>query len=569
MKGRVLFNIIFIIIGLVIGTVVSIYYVRYAGEKAPPGAAGREETGKKILYWQAPMDPTYISDKPGKSPMGMDLIPVYEGEEETMDTGTVKINPVTVQNIGVRTDTVKRTVMKKDIRTIGRIDYDETRLYHIHTKIEGWVEKLFVDFTGQKVRKGDILLKIYSPELVSTQEEYLLAYRSSEKTKGSPFESVSLGMDSLIVAARERLRYWDISDDQIRRLEESGVITKTMDIRSLNRGIVIKKHVREGMLVKPGMNLYTIADMSRLWVYVDVYEYEVPWIKVGQEADMTLASYPGEVFKGRVSFIYPFMEPKTRTVKVRIELRNPGLKLKPEMYANVTLKPVVSRDSLIVPTEAVIRSGERNIAILSRGDGKFTPKRVTLGVEAGGYYEILDGLEEGDKVVTSANFLIDSESRLKEAIMKMLEVKKAGGEEEDRGAMNHGGMKHDTMEGGSMDHPGMEGMDHKKMDHGSMNKGKDMDHSGMEGMTQGSMGSGGKDGSGMKGMDHSSMDMEKVDRGSMDHGGSEMMEHDSMKDGDMDREMEGNASGEGGDGMDHTNMGGTDHPAMEDMDHGH
>ncbi len=411
-------------------------------------AKSPDKKGKKILYWRAPMDPTYISDKPGKSPMGMDLIPVYEGEEDTAEPGTVRIDPVTMQNIGVRTAKVERRPLEKIIRTVGRVAYDEKRLYHVHTKIEGWVEKLYVDFTGQKVEKGDILLEIYSPELVSTQEEYLLARRYSKlfEEKGSPADT-----QSILELSRRRLELWDVPAHQIEELDRTGKIMKTLHIHSPSRGIVIEKNVVEGMFVKPGMSLYKIADISKVWVYVDVYEYETPWIKVGQEAEMTLASYPGRVFRGKVSFIYPFMEPETRTNKVRLEFDNPDFELKPDMYANVILKSRIAGDSLAVPKEAVLLSGERAIVILARGGGKFMPKEVRLGAEADDYYQVLDGLKEGDEVVVSAHFLIDSESKLKEAITKMLEAKKG-----KKGGNGMEGMK------GMKDMKDMKGADNPK-----------------------------------------------------------------------------------------------------------
>lgn len=413
---------------------------------------------KKVLYWQAPMDPTFIRDEPGKSPMGMDLIPVYEGhgDGEETEPGTVKIDPITIQTIGVRTATVERKRLKKAVRTVGRIDYDEKRVYHVHTKVDGWIEKLYVDSTGQKVKKDDYLLELYSPTLVSAQEEYLLARRYREKM-------AEVGRGSIAELSRRRLELWDVPAHQIRELEEKGKVMRTLHIHSPATGIVIKKPATEGMYVKPGTRLYTIADISRVWVYVDVYEYELPWIKVGQEADMTLASYPGRTFRGRVSFIYPFMEPETRTNKVRIEFKNPGGKLKPDMYANVTLKSVISRDAVAVPTEAVIRSGERNMVIVSKGEGRFAPREVTLGSEAEGYYAVLEGLDEGDIVVTSAQFLIDSESRLKEAIGKMLDKKSEEMEHSGMEEMDPGSEKDMDME--EMDHQGMEEMDDEPMQH--------------------------------------------------------------------------------------------------------
>jgi Cu(I)/Ag(I) efflux system membrane fusion protein len=496
--GSPLLYIILLIVGIGVGGA-GVWFLFSKGKL--PGAASQTtsagngvRTGKaekKIKYWQAPMDPAYIRDEPGKSPMGMDLIPVYdEGDDDKMEAGTVKIDPVTIQNIGVRTERVERKTLTKTVRTVGIVDYDEKRVYHVNTKIEGWVEKLYVDFTGQKVNKDDYLLEIYSPKLVATQEEYLLAKSYQEKAGGA---TDLPGGGSVLELAKKRLELWDVPRHQIRELEESGVIKKTIHVHSPARGIVVKKNVKEGMFVKPGINLYTIADLSRVWVYADVYEYEMAWVKVGQEAEMVLAAYPGRVFMGKVTFINPFMEPKTRTVKVRLEFDNTEGMLKPDMFANVMLKSRLESAAVAVPVEAVLLSGERSVVMVARGGGKFTPKEVTLGVEAGGYYEVIGGLKAGEEVVTSAHFLIDSESRLKEAISKMLELKN-----EDSGSTG--------MEG--MDHSGMEGMDqgsteHEGMDHGAM-KHEGMDHTGMEDMDQGSMEH--------KGMDHGSMNHGGMDR---------------------------------------------------------
>ncbi|MFQ5328627.1 MAG: efflux RND transporter periplasmic adaptor subunit [Thermodesulfobacteriota bacterium] len=465
--GRPLLYIILLIVGIGVGGAGGWFLFskgKLPGAASPTTSTGNgvtmEKAGKKVKYWQAPMDPTYIRNEPGKSPMGMDLIPVYEGDDEQMEAGTVRIDPVTAQNIGVRVTKVAKQVLTKTIRTVGRVDYDEKRVHHVNTKIEGWVEKLYVDFTGEAVNKDDYLLEIYSPKLVATQEEYLLAKSYQEKAgvaTGLP------GGGSVLELARKRLELWDVPRHQIRELEESGVIKKSIHVHSPASGIVVKKNVKEGMYVKPGVNLYTIADLSKIWVYADIYEYEMEWVKLGQEAEMTLAAYPGRLFRGTVSFINPFMEPKTRTVKVRIEFDNRDGLLKPDMFANVSLKARRDNSSVTVPTEAVLLSGERSVVIVARGGGKFTPKEVTLGVEAGGYYEVIGGIEAGEEVVTSAHFLIDSESRLKEAISKMLELNK-----EDSGSTDMEGMDHSGMEG--MDHSGMEGMDHGSMEHGEMDQ---------------------------------------------------------------------------------------------------
>ena len=419
-------------------------------EKAAEGNAKTHKTEnkveKKIKYWVAPMDPAYIRNAPGKSPMGMDLIPVYEEEDKNIAKGTVAIDPVTVQNMGVRTAFVERRGLTRKIRTVGVVAYDEKRVTQVQSKVEGWIEKLYIDFTGQFVKKDDILLDLYSPQLVSSQEEYLAALEFSDKMKGSPYPDIAGGADSLVQSARKRLDYLDVPTHQIREITESRKVMKSLHIHSQSKGIVINKHIQEGAYVKPGMPLYTLADISRVWVHADIYEYELPWVKKGQEVTMTLSYYPGRIFKGKVAYIYPYLEAKSRTVKIRLDFDNRNWDLKPDMYSNVVIDSLIADDPVAVPSEAVIRSGERNVVITSIGGGKFLPKDVRLGVESGdGYYEVLHGLEEGEKVVTSAHFLIDSESRLKEAIGKMLDVKEPTGTDMDMDDMDMSGMTLEKM----------------------------------------------------------------------------------------------------------------------------
>jgi RND family efflux transporter MFP subunit len=383
--------------------------------------AGKAEKKRKIKYWVAPMDPTYIRDKPGKSPMGMDLVPVYEDEGPSAE-GVVSIDPVTVQNIGVRTTKVIRGPLIAEVRTVGHVTYDEEMVQHVHTKVQGWVEELFVNTTGQEVRKGEKLLTIYSPDLVATQEEYLQALRYAKQTDKSKFKDIASGGEALIDATRTRLLLMDIQPAQIRALEKRGQVQKTTVLHSPATGVVIDKKVLAGMEVNPGMDLYTIADLSRVWILASIYEYELPFVKNGQEAEITLPYEPGVVYKGRVSFIYPYLSAATRTIQVRIEFTNPRLLLKPDMYVNVTIKSKVAGDVLQIPSDAVIRTGTRNIVITALGEGKFLPKEVTLGPQGEGMVEIRSGLVEGETVVTSGQFLIDSESNLKQAVTRMEEV---------------------------------------------------------------------------------------------------------------------------------------------------
>jgi Cu(I)/Ag(I) efflux system membrane fusion protein len=338
-----------------------------------------------------------------------------EGKMEEVTPGTVQISPERQQLIGVKIGTVEIKPLEKVIRTVGRVDYDEKRLTTISPKIGGWIEDLFVDFTGRFVQQGEPLLTLYSPELVSTQEEYLLALRAKKELVKSPFPEVAGSGSSLAESARRRLKLWDINDDQIRALEESGQPRKTLTLYSPFSGIVLEKVAYKGMNVMPGMALFKLADLSIVWLYADIYEYELPFIRLGQQAAIQLSYLPGELFTGKAIYIYPSLNPETRTAKVRFEIPNPHGKLKPEMYANVEIKVHLGR-KLTVPEGAIIDTGIRQLAIIDKGSGYFEPREVKVGAKVDNYYEVIRGLKAGERVVTSANFLIDSESKLKEAV---------------------------------------------------------------------------------------------------------------------------------------------------------
>lgn len=388
--------------------------LKSTGDKVATPASGE----RKIKYWAAPMDPTYIRDEPGKSPMGMDLIPVYE--DEVAQGTTVTIDPVTIQNMGVRTATVTRRDIARTISTVGLVGYDETRQYSVNSKIMGWVERLYINETGQKVKKGEPLLEIYSPELVSAQEEYLLALAGYERTSGSSVTALADSSKRLLDASKRRLQLWDISSRAIERLEKTRQVQKNMTLYAPYSGIITMKMVNEGELVKSGMELFKIADLSTIWVYADIYENELPWVEVGQEAKIRLPFAGGKTLSAKISYIYPYVEPKTRTVKARLELANPGFELKPDMYVNVRIKGSEVRDVLTVPVEAVINSGEKKIVFAALGDGRFEPRQIKVGMQdEEGSMQIVQGVLEGERVVTSAQFLFDSESRLREAIQKM------------------------------------------------------------------------------------------------------------------------------------------------------
>jgi len=384
-----------------------------------------EPTGpqeRKVLYWRAPMDPSYVSDRPGKSPMGMDLVPVYSDEGQTVGGSVIRIDPVTIQNMGIRTTRVRRGPLVKTIRTVGRIDYDEQKLVFVDTKFEGWIEKLYVDETGQKVRKGEPLFDVYSPEIYSAQVEFISAIRKLPTLERSTFPDAVDDARRMVDAAGLKLEYFDIPSEQIERLKSALVPEKTVQILAPADGIVADKMALEGMRIMPGTRIYTIADLSRVWVFVDIYEYQLPWVHVGQAATMTLPYIPGKAFRGEVTYIYPYLQKQTRVIKVRLEFPNPTLELKPDMYANVVLEGLLQDDAVLVPREGFIDSGVRKVAFVDRGKGKYQPRDIQVGVEGeGGAVEVLVGLEPGDVVVTSGQFLLDSESKLKEAVTKMME----------------------------------------------------------------------------------------------------------------------------------------------------
>jgi RND family efflux transporter MFP subunit len=411
----------------------------------------QEKAGQK---YQCPMHPYYTSDRPGDCPIcGMRLVPIKEEKEkkreqkphEAMpgmempgvempkaeakvpDLTTIELSPEKQQLIGVTTDVVRVTSLEKVIRTVGIVKVDEARLKHVHTKVTGWVEKLFINFTGERVGKGQPMLSIYSPELVATQQEYLLAMRLEKRTRQSPYPEARLSSRQLVEDSRRRLLLWDITRGQIAEVERTGEPMKSLRLYAPFSGYVVDIGVREGTYATPDLRLYTIADLSRVWVEADIYEYELSLVRTGQRATLTLVSYPGRVFTGRVSFIYPYLQGQTRTLQARFEFPNPGLLLKPEMYGDVELK-IPMGVHLTIPEEAVLESGTRNIAFVAKGRGTFEPREVELGPKAGGRYPVLKGLHRGERVVTSANFLIDAESKLKAALKGMGAGMSMGGE---------------------------------------------------------------------------------------------------------------------------------------------
>jgi Cu(I)/Ag(I) efflux system membrane fusion protein len=348
-----------------------------------------------------------------------------QGKMQEVAPGTIQITPERQQLIGVKIGTVEMRPLEKVIRTVGSIDYDEKRIATVSVKVGGWIEDLYVDFTGRYVRKGEPLLTIYSPELVSTQEEYLTALEAKKSLAKSSFPEVAGTGDSLVESARRRLKLWDVTDEEIKKLEESGQSKKTITFYAPLSGFVIEKSAFKGMNVMPGVVLYKLADLSVVWLYADIYEYELPYIRLGQQATIQFSSFPGETFRGKAIYIYPTLDPSTRTAKVRFAFPNFHGKLKPEMYATVEIKVPLGK-KLAIPEGAVIDTGLRQVAIVDKGSGYFEPREIKIGAKTENYYEVIAGLKAGERVVTSANFLIDSESNLKEALGGMAGMEHGG-----------------------------------------------------------------------------------------------------------------------------------------------
>ncbi|MCF6280745.1 MAG: efflux RND transporter periplasmic adaptor subunit [Candidatus Polarisedimenticolaceae bacterium] len=398
------------------------YWLSNAGSPLPLAETGGQPSERKVLFWRNPMNPSITSPTPAKDGMGMDYLPVYadNGDGGDEPAGTVKIDPVTVQNIGVRTAKVKLRSLARQLKALGRVDFNEERLARLHPKTSGWIEQLMVDETGVRVNKGTILLGLYSPDLVAAQREYLVALENWEAVRNSTVGRMKKSAKNLLRSSRERLELFDMPAHQIKELEKSRKIKKRLHIHSPFAGHIMHIGARDGQYITPKDELYLIADLSRIWVNVDIYEDDLPWMKIGDRAEMTVRAAPGRAFTGKVTFIHPTMQKKSRTVRVRLEFDNADLVLKPGMFANVVLHVDEQPNAAVVPSEAIIRSGSREQLFVVREPGKFEPRLVILGVSAGGYTQILDGVEPGEVVVTSSQFLIDSESKLREATAKMM-----------------------------------------------------------------------------------------------------------------------------------------------------
>ncbi len=404
------------------------------GMKLNPIKGGNKSSAKssgerKIIYWRAPMNPNEVYDSPGKSQMGMDLVPVYEDEEGA--SGVVTVDGSTQQSMNVKMEFVKKRELSATIYTNGTLETDERKEFALTTKINGWVEKLYVNYIGQKVNKGQKLVDIYSPELVAAQQEVITAlnYKSSVGVSSK---------NNMLNNAIKKLELFDITKSEIDKLIKTKKIKKYMTLYAPFSGTVLTKNILEGEMIKAGKEILKISDLSKLWLKADIYESELNKVKIGSNVEINFSYRPDKIYNGKVTFIYPTVNPKTRTVTVRVNIVNTNNELKPSMFANVVIKGESSKDYPTIPETAIIRSGKENRVILSLGDGKFKPVDVKLGLYANGYYQVLSGVKEGDAIVTSGQFMIDSESSLRSAVKLFSSTKKDIAE---KSAMNEEEMK--------------------------------------------------------------------------------------------------------------------------------
>ncbi|HDY7965810.1 TPA: efflux RND transporter periplasmic adaptor subunit [Vibrio vulnificus] len=384
-----------LLIGAALGFTANQYF---NGHDMSAMAATDNKASHEPLYWVAPMDPNYKRDKPGKSPMGMDLIPVYADDLAGANDkpGTVKIDPSVENNLGVKTAAVELAKLSPRIETVGYIAFDESKLWQTNVRVSGWVEKLYINAVGEQVKKGDVLFTLYSPELVKAQEELLNAKRT--------------GRDGLVKGATERLLSLGVDREQINQVIRRGKASQTIEIKALANGVIASLNIRQGGYLSPAQAVISAGPLNEVWVDAEVFERQAHWLTNGSQASMTLDALPGKAWQGEVDYVYPILDPKTRTLRMRLKFANPNGELKPNMFANITLQPVSDSEVLTVPKSSVIRSGGMTRVVLAEGEGKYRSARIETGREADDKVEVLQGLNQGDRIVTSAHFMLDSES---------------------------------------------------------------------------------------------------------------------------------------------------------------
>ncbi|MBE4589069.1 efflux RND transporter periplasmic adaptor subunit [Vibrio navarrensis] len=384
-----------LLIGAVLGFTANQYF---NGHDMSAMAATDNKASHEPQYWVAPMDPNYKRDKPGKSPMGMDLIPVYADDLAGANDKprTVKIDPSVENNLGVKTAAVELAKLSPRIETVGYIAFDESQLWQTNVRVSGWVEKLYINAVGEQVKKGDVLFTLYSPELVKAQEELLNAKRT--------------GRDGLVKGATERLLSLGVDREQINQVIRRGKASQTIEIKALANGVIASLNIREGGYLSPAQAVISAGPLNEVWVDAEVFERQAHWLTNGSQASMTLDALPGKAWQGEVDYVYPILDPKTRTLRMRLKFANPNGELKPNMFANITLQPVSDSEVLTVPKSSVIRSGGMTRVVLAEGEGKYRSARIETGREADDKVEVLQGLNQGDRIVTSAHFMLDSES---------------------------------------------------------------------------------------------------------------------------------------------------------------
>ena len=387
------------------------------GSSASHITVGADKKERKPLYYRNPMGLPDTSPTPKKDPMGMDYLPVYADEaDETASSNQIRISTEKIQKLGVRTELAQRRVIDRLVRASGRIEFDERRLFTVTPKFEGYIERLLVNATGQSVEKGQALFEVYSPELVSAQREFAIASQGVQSLNNSPSDTQT-GLRQLAESSLLRLKNWDISEEQLKELSKGGEVKRTLTFKSPASGIVIEKKALQGMRFMPGEALFQVADLSVVWILADIFEQDIAAVRQGAKTTVRINAYPGKTFTGTITYVYPTLKPETRTIPVRIELSNPGLQLKPGMFAEVELAANTNPNKVVtVPLSAVIDSGTRRIVLVQMGEGRFSPREVKLGQRSESLVEVLEGVRDGEPVVVAANFLIDAESNLKAAV---------------------------------------------------------------------------------------------------------------------------------------------------------